>query len=69
MKKRLVITLYEKYTYRLRDLAEEMKGEGLTVTGIFDFGVITGEAEEQDMPKLSNHEEVQSLEEDREVGI
>jgi hypothetical protein len=69
MKKRLVITLHEHFTYRLHDLAEEMRSEGLTVTGVFDFGVITGEAEEEDLPQLRDHEEVQSLEEDKEVGI
>ncbi|WP_031528142.1 hypothetical protein [Dyadobacter crusticola] len=67
--KSVVITISETYLGSLKTVADELCEEGLTITNLFEFGVITGEAEDQIIDKLRGHKEVISLTEDRPARI
>jgi len=67
--KSIVITISEVHLSRLSFVADELRKEGLQITNLFEFGVITGHAEEQDIEKMRCLAEVASLTEDRQVRI
>jgi hypothetical protein len=67
--KSVVITLSETCLSSLGTVADELSQEGLTITNLFAFGVITGQAEDAIIDKLRSHKEVVSLTEDRQAHI
>lgn len=67
--KHIVITISEFYLDRLSSLAESLREEGLTITQLYEFGVIIGIAEEETIPKIRNHEGVISLTDEKEEKI
>ncbi|CAG5069389.1 hypothetical protein DYBT9623_02125 [Dyadobacter sp. CECT 9623] len=67
--KSIVITISETYLSNLRTVADELCEEGLTITNLFEFGVITGHADEEILGKLRDHKEVISLTEEKQATI
>lgn len=67
--RQLIITISELYLDRLSIVADALLREGLTITTIYEFGVIIGIAEEEAIPKIREHKEVVSLVEEKEVDI
>lgn len=67
--RQIVITISEIYLDRLSVVANELHQEGLTITRIYEFGVIIGVADEEAIPKIRNHKEVASLVEEKQVDI
>lgn len=67
--RQIVITISEVYLSRLNVIAEKLHREGLTITHLYEFGVIIGVAEEEVIPKIRNHKEVTSLVEEKQVDI
>jgi hypothetical protein len=69
MTRNIVITVSESYLDKLQHLAEMFSKEGLTITNLYEFGVITGNAEARVIKKLRNHKEIISLTEDRQAFV
>lgn len=67
--KRIVITLSEHYQDRLSVVAEKLRTEGLTITHLYEFGVIVGEAEQKAIDRIKKHKEIISLTVEKEAGI
>lgn len=67
--RQLIITISEIYLDQLNIVAEELHEEGLTITHIYEFGVIIGIAEEEVIPKIRNLKEVASLVEEKKVDL
>ena len=67
--KNIVITISENYLDNLKSIADLLRQEGLTITNLYDFGVITGCAEEIIIKKLRDHKEVISLTEEKQAFI
>lgn len=69
MKVHLVITVSQKYTTQTKELSEKLIKDGLEITAIHEFGVITGIAEKESVPKIRLHAEIESITEDKIVHI
>lgn len=54
---------------KLKLLADLLKKDGLNITNLYDFGIITGYAEDIIIEKLRQHKEIVSLTEDNQVNI
>lgn len=67
--RQIIITISDIYLDRLTVVAEELHREGLIITHVYEFGVIIGIAEEKDIPKIRNLQEVVSLVEEKQVNI
>lgn len=67
--KRVVITISEYYLDRLSVVAEGLREEGLTITHLYEFGVIIGVAEEETIARIREHEEIVALTEEKQAGI
>ena len=67
--RQIIITIYEIYLDRLTIVAEQLHREGLVIVHVYEFGVIIGMAEEEAIPRIRNHKEVASLEEDKQVNV
>ncbi len=67
--RQIVITLSEIYLSRLNAVVEEFQQEGLTITQLYEFGVIIGVAEEGTIARIRNHKGVTSLVEEKQVDI
>jgi hypothetical protein len=65
----VVITISEIYLDRLSSVAESLREEGLIITHLYEFGVITGFAEEERITQIRNHEEIISLTEEKEAKV
>jgi phosphoserine phosphatase len=69
MKKNLVITLSDKYIGRIKEIAKMLSNDGLVVTNVYDFGVITGTTEEINVDKIKKHKEIEALTEELNISI
>ena len=69
MTKNIVITVSESYLDKLKYVADIFIEEGLTITNLYEFGVITGNAEDKVIKKLRSHKEIISLTEDKQIII
>ncbi len=69
MAKNIVITVSENALDKLELLADILRSDGLTITNLFDFGVITGNAEDKVIEKLRGYKEIISLEEDKQAFV
>lgn len=67
--KRIVITISAYYLDRLDIVAESLREEGVTITRLYEFGVIIGYAEEETIDKIRHHEEIVSLTDEKEVNM
>ena len=67
--KNIVITISENYLGNLKSIADLLRKEGLTITNLYDFGVITGCAAEIIIKKLRAHKEIISLTEEKQAFI
>lgn len=67
--KRVVITISEYYLDRLSIVAEGLQEEGLTITHLYEFGVIIGVAEEEAIPRIRKHKEVAALTEEKQADV
>jgi hypothetical protein len=67
--KRVVITISEYYLDRLSIVAEGLQEEGLTITHLYEFGVIIGVAEEEAIPRIRRHKEVAALTEEKQADV
>lgn len=67
--RQIVITISEIYLDRLTIVAEQLHKEGLTITHLYEFGVIIGIAKEEVIPKIRKHKEVISLVKEKKVDI
>lgn len=67
--KQIVITVSAYYLDRLDVVAENLREEGVTITRLYEFGVIVGYAEEETIAKIRQHDEIVSLTDEKEVDI
>lgn len=67
--KNIVITISENHLDNLTSIADLLRKEGLVITNLYDFGVITGSAEERIIKKLRDRKEIISLTEERQAFI
>lgn len=67
--KSVIITIDDSQLGQMTSILDSFAKCGLEVTNHFDFGVITGNADEEAISKIKSHSEVISLEEDRPVKI
>lgn len=61
MKVNLVITVSQKYMTQTKEISEKLIKDGLDITAIHEFGVITGSIEKEEIPKINLHHEIESL--------
>ncbi|WP_192822793.1 hypothetical protein [Rufibacter sp. LB8] len=69
MRKNIVITITEDCLDRLHIIASTLKQDGLQITNIFEYGVITGNVEDKSIEKLRSYDEILSLKEDQSIQI
>lgn len=67
--KQIVITISAYYLDRLNIVAENLREEGVTITRLYEFGVIIGNAEEETIDKIRHHEEIASLTDEKDAII
>ena len=67
--KNIVITVAEGYLDKLKSIADILRKDGLTITNLYEFGVITGNAEDKIIKKLRDHKEILSLTEEKQAFI
>ncbi len=67
--RQIVITISAYYLDRLDIVAENLREEGVTITRLYEFGVIIGYAEEETINKIRHHEEIVSLSDEKEANI
>lgn len=67
--KNIVITLSHDCLDRINAVAESMTKEGLTITHLYEYGVITGTVDEMIINTLREREEVISLTEEKQATI
>ena len=65
----IVITISAYYLNRLDLVAENLRKEGVTITRLYEFGVIIGYAEEETIDRIRHHEEILSLSDEKEATI
>jgi len=59
--KDIMITLGDKYIDVVDKVANTLSNDGLIVNTVYPFGVIKGQANDDIIPVLQNHEEVQDV--------
>lgn len=69
MRKYIIITISENYLDKLNSIADFLRKEGLLITQLYEFGVITGSCEEENIEKLKDHKEIISFAEDTPASI
>lgn len=69
MIKNVVITISESCLDRLKSVADALHQEGLTITNLYEFGVIIGHADDKVINILRKHEEIISLTEQKYISI
>lgn len=67
--KRIVITVSEYYLHQLNVVADELREEGMTITELYEYGVIVGLAAEETIERIRHHKEVAALTEEKEARI
>jgi hypothetical protein len=67
--KQIVITVSAYYLDRLDVVAENLREEGVTITRLYEFGVIIGYAEEATIDKIRHHKEIASLTDEKEAAV
>ncbi|HBK41162.1 MAG TPA: hypothetical protein DDZ57_06265 [Porphyromonadaceae bacterium] len=67
--KQIIITISAYYLDRLDVVAENLREEGVTITRLYEFGVIIGYAEEEIIEKIRHHKEIASLTDEKDVVI
>ena len=67
--KNIVITVSESYLDKLKSIADILSKDGLIITNLYEFGVITGSAKSKTIKKLRGRKEIISLTEEKQVFI
>ena len=67
--KQIIIPISAYYLDRLDVVAENLREEGVTITRLYEFGVIIGYAEEEIIDKIRHHKEIASLTDEKDVVI
>ena len=67
--KQIIITISAYYLDRLDVVAENLREEGVTITRLYEFGVIIGYAEETTIDKIRHRKEIASLTDEKDVVI
>lgn len=67
--KQIIITISAYYLDRLDVVAENLREEGVTITRLYEFGVIIGYAEEEIIDKIRHQKEIASLTDEKDVVI
>lgn len=67
--KKVVITISELYLDRIEWVAESLREEGLTITHLYEFGVIIGYALEENIVQMRHQEGILSLSEEKEPNV
>ena len=67
--KQIIITISAYYLDRLDVVAENLREEGVTITRLYEFGVIIGYAEEEIIEKIRHNKEIASLTDEKDVVI
>ena len=69
MKKKVIITISEQYLNGLDSVVAKLKEDGLVVSRLYDYGVIVGEIEENNLDYILVHKEVLSCSEEKKIHI
>jgi hypothetical protein len=69
MKKNIIVTISENQLNNLNSVAEMLRRDGLEITQVFEYGVITGRMEDHTLDSLHKHSEVVSVTTDQQVDI
>ena len=69
MKKKVIITIYEKYLSHLNGIAENLRADGLNIQRLYEYGVIVGEIDEHDLENLMSHKEIESCEKEKKIQL
>ena len=69
MKKALLITISQDYGGTGDQLANTLKNEGVDVTRVYPFGVISVNADENEISKIKRHKEIHSIEEEKTIHL
>ena len=69
MKKDIVITIAEQHIPETSAIAGKMRTQGVELTGVHDFGVITGTVEESAIPELRRLPGIATLDLDQPVQL
>lgn len=69
MKKKVIITISEDYLKGLDILVAKLQAEGLQVNRLYEYGVIVGEIEENNMHYILVHEEILSFSEEKIIQL
>ena len=67
--KQIVITVSAYYLDRLDVVAENLREDGVTITRLYEFGVIIGYAEETTIDKIRHRKEIASLTDEKEAAV
>jgi hypothetical protein len=69
MKKKVIITIYEKHLNHLNGIADNLRADGLNIQRLYDYGVIVGEIEEHNLENLMSHKEIESCEKEKKIQL
>jgi hypothetical protein len=69
MIKNIIVTVSENYLDKLQFVTDMLHKEGMTITNLYEFGVIIGNAEEEVIKKLTSNKAIISLTEDTQVYV
>lgn len=67
--RQIVITISTYYLDQLDVVAKNLREEGVTITRLYEFGVIVGYAGEETIDKIRHHEEIASLTDEKEATL
>lgn len=69
MKIHIVITVSDKHLGETEEIANRLVKDGLKITNVYEFGVITGIIEENNIKRISDYTEVKSLTKEKNISI
>lgn len=67
--RQIVITISAYYLDRMDKVADTLREEGVTITRLYEFGVIVGYAEETTIDKIRHRKEIASLTDEKEAAV
>lgn len=67
--RQLVITISTCYLDRLNAVAERLRRDGLTITHLYEFGIIIGTAAQENIAKIGSYREIIALTEEQAIDL
>jgi MoaA/NifB/PqqE/SkfB family radical SAM enzyme len=67
--RQIVITISAYYLDRMDKVADTLREEGVTITRLYEFGVIVWYAEEDTIARIRHQKEIASLRDEKEAEI